>query len=1006
MSWIASPLAFIALVCIALVPPESSQAGGYSNVDASGTPLSWSGPITFNLDLGTLGTLTNANADILANAGISVWDGTSIPTSALSFVQGPDLASDVTASTSPIYNDGAPDGITPIIYDHTGNLTASLFGGAEQVIVGFAGPRWSVGTTITEGRAVLNGLFIDGAASPTDVTLSEMQGVFSHEIGHMLNLDHSVFNTAFTEDGIATHTPDYSYFPTMYPIVHEGMDSLELDDEVWISNLYPTAAFTTGTGSLSGVVRDDTSIVLNGVNVIARSTTDNKKAISSVTGFTDGNPTGAPTGTFLFPGLTPGDRYTIELESLLPEFTGGSSVGPIDPPIDLTNFGPIEFLNDAAFESTSDDVKISTTFVAPAGGTSTALPAFELNGPAAPTAVAEVELGSTLLLTSPVTVSPDAPVTISGSYSFLDVGVILVGGDGIEDWYEVTSPAPFELNRVRVTSSIDMDFVIASWDSLLTLPTIIAHEATRVAGATEEHFGYYDSSTFGNNLGADTIYIGVSGYNGELSGSYTLEIETSVADSAAVAIDSVTGSAPGVLTINGRGFRATSVDPIVTFSDPNITASSVTFISPTQLQVAAAVSGAVGSPLTIQVTNDVTDGGYGGRLTTVVPIVGVEADLGITIADSPDPVMAGNNVIYTITAENFGPDIANSVVGNFTLSPGLNYVSDTSTAGSYDSGLGVWDGFDLNNGASETLTITAMVDLTYTSPAVTLTGDISSLTGDSTPGNDSEVELTTVIPAPQADVGISITDTPDPVIAGNSVVYSVTAENRGPDTANIVAGSFTLSSGLTYSSHASSAGTYTSGTGAWDTFSMSSGSTETLTITADVSASYTSPTVSLTGLLGSLTLDLSHSANMTAELTNVVTSADVELTTFTDNMDPVNDGDMIIYTITAQNNGPSDAQDVTITYTVPPGMNFISAPGCVFTNPTVTCDVGVMAPGATATIVVTIEVPISTVSQTLSNNASVSSSTTSDPVAANNSDIETTVINGGSEIDDWRKLEP
>ena len=38
-----------------------------------------------------------------------------------------------------------------------------------------------------------------------------------------------------------------------------------------------------------------------------------------------------------------------------------------------------------------------------------------------------------------------------------------------------------------------------------------------------------------------------------------------------------------------------------------------------------------------------------------------EVDLGITKGDSPDPVNAGGQLFYTITVENFGPDVATSI---------------------------------------------------------------------------------------------------------------------------------------------------------------------------------------------------------------------------------------------------------------------------------------------------------------------------------------------------------
>ncbi len=59
----------------------------------------------------------------------------------------------------------------------------------------------------------------------------------------------------------------------------------------------------------------------------------------------------------------------------------------------------------------------------------------------------------------------------------------------------------------------------------------------------------------------------------------------------------------------------------------------------------------------------------GNRLTQVITVPAPEADLGLSITDSPDPVVAGNNVIYTVTVTNNGPDGATGVSLAASLPP-------------------------------------------------------------------------------------------------------------------------------------------------------------------------------------------------------------------------------------------------------------------------------------------------------------------------------------------------
>ena len=116
---------------------------------------------------------------------------------------------------------------------------------------------------------------------------------------------------------------------------------------------------------------------------------------------------------------------------------------------------------------------------------------------------------------------------------------------------------------------------------------------------------------------------------------------------------------------------------------------------------------------------------------------------------------------------------------------------------------------------------------------------------------------------------------------------------------------------------------------------------------------------------------------------NVNPLADLSLTKTVSNGNPAVDAE-VDYTLTASNAGPNDATGVTITDPLPAGLDFINATaGCENQSGTVTCDVGTVPAGGSASVTVRTHTTNAVAGTAVTNLATVSSDDL-DPNLANN----------------------
>jgi uncharacterized repeat protein (TIGR01451 family) len=381
---------------------------------------------------------------------------------------------------------------------------------------------------------------------------------------------------------------------------------------------------------------------------------------------------------------------------------------------------------------------------------------------------------------------------------------------------------------------------------------------------------------------------------------------------------------------------------------------------------------------------------YGGGTTDAFVVrvtdIAKTADLSIT-KSGPASVNAGDPIVYSLSVSNGGPNTASTVVVSDALPNGTTLVS---------AGGSGWacSGTTTVTCTRATLAVGAapgiVVSVTAASPGTLVnSASVTSATPDPASANNTSAAVQTTVVA--ADLSITKTG-PASVNASAGFSYTLTVSNAGPNTASSVSVSDLLPSGTTLVG--------ASGTG-WNC----SGAT-TVTCTRGSLAVGTAPSIGIAVTAPAEGTTLSNAASVSAtgdpNSTNNI-SATVQ-TTVTPQADlsitksgpaSVNVTSQIGYTLTVSNAGPSTASAVSVSDALPTGTTLVSASGTGWScggSTTVSCTRASLAVGSAPSIVILVTAPAE--GTTLSNSASVSS-TTSDPNTANNTSATVqTVVKG------------
>ena len=339
-----------------------------------------------------------------------------------------------------------------------------------------------------------------------------------------------------------------------------------------------------------------------------------------------------------------------------------------------------------------------------------------------------------------------------------------------------------------------------------------------------------------------------------------------------------------------------------------------------------------------------------------------QIDLSLTKTVNDTTPNRNQDVTFTITLANGGPDQATGVVVEDLLPAGVTFVSSNPSQGNYVSGTGIWTVGTINSGANATLTITGTVT---TIGAKTNTAEVTAADqadSDSTPDNnvaaEDDQDSETITPT-VADISITKTvDDPTPD-RNQNIVFTIVAANGGPDQATNVVVTDLLPAGLTFVSSTQSQGTYVSGTGVWTVGTINSGANATLTITATTATiGLKTNTAELTGLdqFDSDSTPNNQNPQEDDQDSQDVTPnvADLSITKSVSDSTP-DRNQQITFTVVVSNAGPNDASGVTVGDLLPAGLTFVSSTQTQgsYVSATGVWTVGTVTNGGSATLTIT-----------------------------------------------------
>ena len=441
--------------------------------------------------------------------------------------------------------------------------------------------------------------------------------------------------------------------------------------------------------------------------------------------------------------------------------------------------------------------------------------------------------------------------------------------------------------------------------------------------------------------------------------------------------------------------------------------SSVTFTVVVDLDAAA--TGLLTNTASVTPPTGVTDPNPANDSATDVDVVTHVSNLAVTKTDGSPTATPGTTTTYTIVATNNGPsDVSGATVtDDAPMGTTIDSWTCTAAAGATcadASGSGdISTTVDLAAGTSATFTVVMSID-SATTADVTNTVTVAAPPGVTDPDLADNTASDTDVMALRADLVISKTDGSASVTPGAPISYTVIATNVGPS--DVVGATVTdlvpaAIGAATWTCVGNTGGACVTSSGPAPInhlVNLPVGGSVRFTINGVVDSSLGTNLVNTATVAAPVGVVDPIPANNSA--TDVDTTAAVTdlAVTKTDGLTSATPGDVVTYTVTVTNAGPSNAVGATLTDAVPAVLTGVSWTCSAVNGSCAASGTGSLNQSTNVAVggIVTFSVSgtvAGSATGSITNTATVAApSGANDPTPANNSATDTTTVNPLSDL--------